>query len=110
MSDLAPPQSGTNLLACIKALTIRGVKNAQKQCLPSFINSNIAAGTLGKVSLCYACFDNDGNPADHVAPFGLTGNSLAGLTYSDADKTHACTWKAGQPLPAWFDDLTLRLV
>lgn len=110
--DLAVPPVG-DLLAAIKALTVTGIK-AGKAYVPSFVNSNIAAGSLGKMSLCYVRFDNDGNPAAHDVPFGLTTatTSAFGLSYKDADRTHAYKWKKadGSNLPSWFDDLALRLV
>lgn len=108
VADLASPTM--NLLASIKSVTIKGMKNVAKQPLNSFINSNIAAGSLGKISLAYAALNNDGNAAAHDVPFGLTGKSLAGLTYADADKTHKYTWKAGSTVPGWFDDLAVRLM
>ena len=110
LADLAAPLPVTNLVAGIKGVTIKGMKDAQKQFVDSFVNSNIAAGSLGKVALGYARFDNDGNASAHDVPFGLAGLSLASQTYQDADGAHKHTWRLGQALPAWFDDLTLRLV
>jgi hypothetical protein len=113
IGDLAPPVGG--LLAAIKSLKTTGIK-AGRTYVQSFINSNIAAGSLGKISLCYAKYDNDGNPAAHDVPFGLTttlptATTLAfSLSYKDA--THAYKWTSadGANLPSWFDDFALRLV
>jgi GH25 family lysozyme M1 (1,4-beta-N-acetylmuramidase) len=110
-SDLAAPQGTAGLVAKIGALTLRGIKDAQGHYTTSLVNSSMAAGGLGRISLCYAAFDNDGNPPAHDVPFGLTGRTLTGLTYKDADRSHNYTWKKtdGTNLPAWFDDLALRL-
>jgi hypothetical protein len=112
-TDLAAPLPVTNLLAGIKALTVKGIKSG-KTYAPSFINSNIAAGSLGKMSLCYASYDNDTNPAAHDVPFGLATTTMSAfaLSYKDADKTHTNPWKKtdGPALPSWFDDMALRLV
>jgi hypothetical protein len=112
IGDLAVPPIG-GLWAAIKALSVTGIK-VGKTYVPSFVNSNIAAGSLGKMSLRYVMFDNDANPAAHDVPFGLTTatTSAFGLSYKDADRTHTYKWKNtdGSNLPSWFDDLALRLV
>ena len=97
-------------LASIKALTISGIKaDSGKGYKDSFINSNIAAASLGTISLAYAHLDADGVIDNGGVPFGLTGKTLTKLTYKDA--IHKYTWKAGQALPPWPDinDLKLRL-
>ena len=109
--DMTPPVG--SLLAGIKALTVTGIK-AGKTYVPSFINSSIAAGSLGKVRLSYVMSDNDGNPAAQDVPFGLTTATTSAFTlsYKDADKTHAYKWATvdGANLPSWFGDFALRLV
>ena len=104
-ADLAPAQGG--LLASIKSLTVKGLKDAHGSPITSYINTNIAAGSLGSVSLCYAGLANGS------APMGLTTGSTTafGLTYKDATPAHSYTWKKanGSNLPAWFDDFLLRM-
>ena len=108
--DLAVSPVG-GLLAAINAFTITGVR-VGKTYVPSFIDSKIAAGSLGKIKLSYVSYDNDGNQSVHELPFGLTTatTSAFGLSYRDADRTHAYKWTNGTNLPSWFDDFTLRLV
>ncbi len=82
----------------IKKLTVKGYKGAAGDL---FTNTNIAADTIGKVSLKSATLDN----ADVV--FGLTTNDLGKLKVRQADGTYTYgkTW-----LDAAADDLTIRLV
>jgi len=110
VTDLAAALPATNLLAGIRSLTLKGMKT-NGVFIDSFINSNVAAGALGKIYLCYARFENDGNPAVHAVPFGLTGRTLDGLTYRDADPTHGFTWKSAVPVapPAWFNDMFVQV-
>ncbi len=108
LADLTTPLPVTNLVASIKSLSVKGVKEAGVF-EDSFINSNIAASSLGRISLCYAKFDNDGNTSAHDVPFGLACLTLSGLSYKDADVTHKYAWKPADSMPVWFDDLLLRL-
>jgi hypothetical protein len=79
------PWPGTDLYDLdgrIKSFTIKGIKTASKQYVDSFINSNIAASEIGKVSTAYARFDNS---ADGNEPFGLAADFIKKLSYKDAD-------------------------
>jgi hypothetical protein len=105
-SDFTPVAS---LFASIAKLSLNGVKE-HGVFVDSFINSNIAADSLGKLSLCYARFDNDGNPSAHDVPFGLAGAAVASLTYKDGNPTHKHTWTRVAGLPDWFDDFAFRPV
>jgi len=98
------------LVAGIKSVTIKGIKTG-KLYEDSFINTNIAAGNLGKVMLCYATLDNDGNASATDVPFGLvSGTALTfRVNYKDADPTHKFTWKAEQLLPAWLTATDLMI-
>ena len=108
LADLTPAAGG--LVAGIKSVTIKGIK-VGKVYQDSFINTNIAAGSLGKVTLCYAKLDNDGNVSATDVPFGpLSGTALGfRVSYRDADPTHKFAWKAGQLLPAWLAETDLMI-
>jgi len=61
--------------AAIDRVRITGVAGVEH----SFRNSHVAAPSLGRVTLCDACFDNAG------VPFGLSAWTLGKLTYTDDD-------------------------
>ena len=104
-AEFAPPDPGNGLLAGIKSLKLKGVKQG-KVYVDSLINSNIAAGNIGKIDLCYADLTNGS------WPFGVAGKNLQGkVSYKDSDPTHKFTMKPGQLPPSWLDptDLEIRL-
>jgi hypothetical protein len=94
------------LRAGITSLRVGGMRE-NGSFVRSFINSNIAAGSLGRISLGYAQFDNT------EVPFGLTTGTPAtfSLTCRDAAIAYNYMWKKsdGANLPVWFDDLLLRM-
>lgn len=105
MQDFAPPDPNSGLLAGIKSLKLKGIKQG-KVYLDSIINSNIGAGWLGSIDLCYADLTNGS------WPFGVAGMSLQGkVSYKDGDPTHKFMMKPGQLPPGWLDptDLEIRL-
>jgi hypothetical protein len=61
-----------SLLATIHNVRILGVKVAAgSPAVPSFINSNIAAGMIETVYLAGPVADEDDNPVENVVPFGI---------------------------------------
>ena len=110
-ADLAAPLPVSNLKATIKALAVKGIKDAQGKPVDSFVNSNIAAGGIGVVSLNYAKFDNDGDPAQQLVPFGFAAHVITSIRYTDAVSTNGFTWRSGQGLPSVLagTDLAIRI-
>jgi RHS repeat-associated protein len=105
-APIAGPLPGSMLRAGITSLRVGGMRE-NGSFVRSFINSNIAAGSLGRISLGYAQFDNT------EVPFGLTTGTPAtfSLTCRDAAIAYNYMWKKsdGANLPVWFDDLLLRM-
>ena len=60
----------------IKKLTIKGIKDSP---LASFINSNIAAFYIDKISLMYPQYDNNG------IPFGILADYIKKTTVTDSE-------------------------
>jgi hypothetical protein len=72
-------------------VTIKGFKDASKQPVDSFINSNIAAWRIGTLSFAYA------NTDDGLIPFGIVAHSIGKLTYRDmSGVVSTATTAAGQ--------------
>ncbi len=65
-----------SVLATIRSLKVRGIRNSQQ---PTFINSNIAAASLGRIGLGNVQTDNAGGS------FGLVADNIASYQRQDQD-------------------------
>ena len=101
---------GFNRASTIKSLTIKGLKQAGRY-IYSMINTNVAAGTIGKLSVRRARFENTG------VPFGVAATGIGRLSYKDYDFRDS--WKnitaldMEEVMSEWdvdLGDLDLRLV
>lgn len=98
--DLPDPANDViDTLAQIKSLTIRGLRDDMGY-VDSFINSNIASGSLGTIRLAYATLDNSGTT------FGLAGKTLQKLTYRQSTPAKVYTWPT---MPQDLQDMQIRL-
>jgi hypothetical protein len=91
-----------NTAAKVQSVAVKGIKNANRQFVTSFIASNVAGGDLGTIKLCYA----ELNAAGEL--FGVAGNGLAKYSYKDAENNYS--WSSKMPAgPVAFDNLIVRL-
>ena len=88
------------------SIRIRGIRSGAGYA-DSFIDSNIAAWTIGSAQLAYAALD----AAPEAEPFGVAAHALGSYTYRDAAPANAVTWssQSGGSPPA-VDNLIVRLV
>jgi hypothetical protein len=93
-----------NLGAYIRTVTVKGLRDGST----AVKNSNIAAHSLGTISMVNGQFDNSG------VPFGLAANALAKFVYSSATLNY--TWPNSNPsdtgfphLPTGFGNFVIRL-
>ncbi|NLF29271.1 MAG: LEPR-XLL domain-containing protein [Planctomycetes bacterium] len=110
-SALAAPDTVTGLpteqeiadsfdaLASIGALSLRGLRDGRRF-TDSFVDSNVAAGAIGNVSLVYGELDNGDDP------FGLAARTVRRLVYRDANRR--VRWTGGDL--GDLGDLIVRIV
>lgn len=85
--DLPYPAIDLTATATIKTLTVKGIKQ-DGLFVDSVINSNIAAATMGTLSLSYVQTDNGG------VPFGLAADTIRRLTLKGLDGTQTFSYLA----------------
>ena len=84
VTGLPDPTTAFAAMAAIKRLTVKGIKSEPF----STINSDIAAYSLGTITLAGIQFSNK-LPDDTPVPFGLAGHTLTKLNYRDGKAVYS---------------------
>ena len=92
-----------DVLGAIERVKIKGVRDANRMFVDSFLRTNIAAAAIGSLHLAYAELDDTG-VADE---FGATCLILNKYQYRDADTSYTWTCRMGGT-PLDCDNLVVR--